>query len=75
VIVAAGYNVADNDRRASRGIYHVIVLWIQKEIVSYQRHRRALAPQIDVVVIAPLARKVAVLDQNVRISGMNALPD
>jgi hypothetical protein len=75
VIVAADDNVTDNDSRASGGIYHIIMFGIQEKVVSYKRRRRALAPQIDVIIIAPLARKEAILNQNVGISGMNALPD
>jgi len=52
VIVTAGDNVACNNRRTSGGINHVIVFGIKEKVVSYNRCRRALAPQVDVIVIA-----------------------
>ena len=78
MIVGAGDYITDNDRRASGGIDHIIVFGIKEKVVSYKRCRlafAALAPQVDIIVIASLARKVTVLDQHIGISGMHALPD
>ncbi len=75
MVVAAGDYVADNHRRASSGIYHIVMFGIQEKIVSYQWCRCALAPKVDVIIVTSLAREVTVLDQHIRISGMHALSD
>ncbi len=75
VIVGAHDEISLDDRRAAGRIDRVVVLGIPEDIVTDPRRRRALAPEVHVVVVAAFAREVAVLDPDVRIAGVDPLPD
>ena len=67
--------VVGDDGGAPGGVDPVVVLRQVEQVVPDHARRRALAVQVDVVVVARLALEVAVLDEDVGVPRVDALPD